>query len=89
MLPTSSVNRLRELGVVIQPASACANAVAFLALHDDFHARAIQVVENRYRELESGYEAAGQLIYGDATAGRRTMNPEAFAIIRQTFTTTV
>lgn len=89
MLPTASVDRLRDLGVVIQPASACAEAVAFLALREDFHARTIQVVENRFRELESGYEAAGELMYGDTTAGRRTMSPEAFAIIRQTFTTTV
>ena len=89
MVPAESVARLRELGVVIQAASTCADAVAFLAVNQTFHTRTIQIVENRFRELESGYEAAAEMMYGDSTAGRRTMNPEAYAIIRQTFSTTV
>ncbi|PVH70033.1 short chain dehydrogenase/ reductase [Cadophora sp. DSE1049] len=89
MVPAESVARLRELGVVVQPASTCADAVAFLAINQAFHTRTIQIVENRFRELESGYEAAAEMMYGDSTAGRRTMNPEAYAIIRQTFTTAV
>lgn len=88
-MPADSIARLRELGVVVQSASVCAEAVAFLAVNQDFHARTIQIVDNRFRELESGYEAAGELIYGDSTQGRRTVSPEASAIVRKIFTTTV
>ncbi|KAF5690765.1 short chain dehydrogenase reductase [Fusarium globosum] len=89
MLPAASVASLRELGVVIQTAATCSQAVAFLVTHRDYHTRTIQIVENRFREIESGYEAAAELMYGDTSAGRRTMGPEAFEIIRQTFVTTV
>lgn len=89
MLPKGSVDRLRGLGVVVQTSETVAIAAGFLAVNDKFHARTLQVAENKYRELEGGYEAASELMYGDKAAGRSSISPEAIKEINAIFVTTV
>jgi len=89
MVPEAGVARLRQLGVIVQPSETVALAALFLATRDDYHARTIQVTNNNFREIEAGYEAASELMFGDKAGGRSSLTPEALAAVNSIFTTTI
>jgi hypothetical protein len=75
--------------MVIQPVETVATAVLFLATNQAFHARTIQIINNRFREIESGYEAAAMLMFGDNMGGRSSLPPEGLHVMQTLFETVV
>lgn len=89
MVPEAGIARLRQLGVIIQPPEMVALAALFLSTREDYHARTIQVTNNKFREIEAGYEAASELMFGDKAGGRASLTAEALAVVNEIFVTTV
>ena len=80
--------KLPSIGVVMQSADYPALAALYLHQSSDMNGRSIFSSKGKFRELEAGVDAASQIIYGDATAGRtyRT-NPEQLDLVKQTIMT--
>ncbi|KAL3478496.1 hypothetical protein BJX99DRAFT_256393 [Aspergillus californicus] len=86
IIPPETLDKLRGLGVFVQPASTVAVAALFLTT-SDFYGKAIQVVNNQFREIESGYEAASEIMFGDSAGGRENIGPDAIKAIADMFVT--
>lgn len=87
--PDGAREKLASVGVVSQ--SSDYPALAALYLHQStMNGKSIFSSEKKYRELESGVQAASEIIYGDAQSGRKyATNPEQLALVKTTIMTVI
>jgi hypothetical protein len=82
--------KLPSIGVIMQSADYPALAALYLHQSNELNGRSIFSSRETFRELEAGVDAASQIIYGDATAGRTYRNnPEQLELVKQTIMTVV
>ena len=90
ILPAGFKERLDTVKVVTQSADYPAMAIMYLHQTASMHARSILVTNQKFREVEGGYEAAAGLMYGDAGSGRDyRSDPERTKVVKEMLQTVV
>jgi hypothetical protein len=78
------LNPLAEIGVTAQTSDYPALAALYLHQSNNMTGKSIYSRDKTFRELESGVQAASQLIYGNALGGKvYEGDPKHFKVMRK------